>query len=271
MQMLRMPLNVIPLFIVQILQARAALDRIATFLGEDEVPEYVSTFKRPVVTAQPTSDDELIGITNASFQWNQAKEAEKPKPSSQPATATESTESSGAAEAETEAEPFELRDISVIFPTGELSLITGGTASGKTALLMALLGEMTLLPSSNSKVHLPKNPTQVDATTGLSNSISYCAQTPWLEHSSIRDNILFGSAFDPERYDQVIECCALGPDLERFEDRDDTEIGARGVTLSGGQKARVALARAVYARPKHVLLDDPLAAGEPCIFSCPKQ
>lgn len=138
---------------------------------------------------------------------------------------------------------------------------------------MALLGEMTKL---EGELVLAKNPSRVDSN-GLMHCISYAAQSPWLQHLSIKDNILFGSPFDRERYEQVIDACALRADLDILEDGDSTEIGARGVSLSGGQKARcvlvsvcdfvvltyrlsVALARAVYARTKYVLLDDPLSA-----------
>lgn len=69
-------------------------------------------------------------------------------------------------------------------------------------------------------------------------SISYAAQTPWLQHRSIKENILFGHPYDERRYNEVVECCALLPDLHTLEDGDMTEIGARGVSLSGGQKAR---------------------------------
>ena len=259
--MLRMPLNVIPMFIVQLLQTRVALDRIDTFLRETEVSDTVSSFKRAEITSRPTKEDLSIGITDTSFAWNKNElvgdKANKTK-SADPSVSSTHGEAAGE-----ETPSFELRDINVIFPTGELSLVTGGTASGKSALLKALLGEMVALPTSpESSMHLPKNPSQVEAETGLRNCISYCAQTPWLEHTSIRENILFGAPFESQRYDEVINCCALRPDLDRFEDGDETEIGSRGVTLSGGQKARVALARAVYARTKHVLLDDPLAAGK---------
>lgn len=138
---------------------------------------------------------------------------------------------------------------------------------------MALLGEMTKL---EGELVLAKNPSMVDKN-GLMHCISYAAQSPWLQHLSIKDNILFGSPVDEDRYEQVIDACALRPDLDMLEDGDSTEIGARGVSLSGGQKARyvvrliygvtvlryklsVALARAVYARTKCVLLDDPLSA-----------
>ena len=98
---------------------------------------------------------------------------------------------------------------------------------------MALLGEMTKL---EGELVLTKN-SKVDGN-GFMHCLSYAAQSPWLQHLSIKDNILFGSSFDEERYEQVIDACALRADLDMLEDGDATEIGARGVSLSGGQKAR---------------------------------
>lgn len=89
---------------------------------------------------------------------------------------------------------------------------------------MAVLGEMTLLPGG--RIIMSKFPSKVDEH-GFTHSISYAAQTPWLRHQSIKDNIIFGYPFDAERYNQVVECCALQPDLDQFEDGDRTEIGAR--------------------------------------------
>ncbi|KAF9258421.1 P-loop containing nucleoside triphosphate hydrolase protein [Marasmius fiardii PR-910] len=159
---------------------------------------------------------------------------------------------------------FELKDISVMFPEGKLTVVTGPTASGKTALLMAVLGEMTVL---SGEVVLHKDPRRLvhlDDGSGRDEkymeTISYASQSPWLRHQTIKENILFGYPFDAKRYRQVVEACALLPDFGILEDGDETEIGAGGVSLSGGQKARVALARAVYARTKYVLLDDPLSA-----------
>src|ERR1700761_2247473 len=97
---------------------------------------------------------------------------------------------------------------------------------------MALLGELTPIPGTNGKIHLDKKPWKI-SSHGHGQFVSYAAQTPWLQHSSIKDNILFGQPFDSKRYDEVLECCALKPDLAIFEDGDKPEIGARGVSLSG--------------------------------------
>ncbi|KAJ7717556.1 P-loop containing nucleoside triphosphate hydrolase protein [Mycena metata] len=207
----------LPSSILQLTQARVSLNRIAAYLAEDEV------------TAQETTNPpEVLG----SIQ-----------PSVSPDVNTIDTD-----------HRLALKNISVVFPEGRLSVITGPTASGKTALLLALMGEMTLLPGG--RIITNKN-SSVDEH-GNTHGIAYAAQSPWLRHQSIKDNILFGTAMDRERYQAVIECCALKPDFDVLEDGDVTEIGAKGVSLSGGQKARVALARAVYARKRYVLLDDPL-------------
>ena len=91
-------------------------------------------------------------------------------------------------------------------------------------------------------------------------SISYVEQTYWIQNMSIRDNILFGLPLDETRYVKTILSCCLERDFEIFPKGDLTEIGERGVNLSGGQKARVSLARAVYADRDIILMDDPISA-----------
>jgi len=90
--------------------------------------------------------------------------------------------------------------------------------------------------------------------------VAYVSQTAWLQNATIRDNILFGSEYDEERYRKVVDACALKVDLDMFEAGDRTEVGEKGITLSGGQKQRLALARAVYSSARTVLLDDVLSA-----------
>jgi ABC-type multidrug transport system fused ATPase/permease subunit len=137
-----------------------------------------------------------------------------------------------------------LEDITMAFPPG-LTVIYGEVASGKTALLQALLGELDKREGDFIQ------PDQV---------MAYCAQTPWLQSMNIRENILFSQPYEEARYKQILEACALLPDMAEFKHGDLSNIGENGIGLSGGQKARVALARAVYSSAKVLLLDDPLSA-----------
>ncbi|KAI1407860.1 P-loop containing nucleoside triphosphate hydrolase protein [Hypoxylon sp. FL1857] len=137
-----------------------------------------------------------------------------------------------------------LEDLNLCFPPG-LTLIHGKVGSGKTALLEAILGEL--------------NKVKGDCT--LPNEmVGYCAQSPWLQNMSIQDNILFNFPLDKNRYNEILDACELLPDLANFAHGDKSNIGENGIGLSGGQKARVALARAVYCQSRILLLDDPLAA-----------
>ena len=106
------------------------------------------------------------------------------------------------------------------------------------------------------------NPNFLDIKEGsmMHHGIAYVAQTSWLLNATIRDNILFGETYDPDRYLKTLKACALMRDLETFEGGDLTEIGEKGVNLSGGQKQRISLARATYSRAAYILLDDPLSA-----------
>ncbi|KAL1861651.1 hypothetical protein Daus18300_008767 [Diaporthe australafricana] len=126
-----------------------------------------------------------------------------------------------------------------------VTAVCGKVGSGKTALLHAILGE---LDDRGGRRTVPNE------------MIGYCAQTPWLQSMSIRENILFSSGYDEVRYRQVLAACCLMPDLANWKAGDLSMIGENGVGLSGGQKARVALARAIYSKARILLLDDPIAA-----------
>jgi ABC-type multidrug transport system fused ATPase/permease subunit len=168
-------------------------------------------------------------------------------------------------EEQTEGERFILRNVDLAFPRGELSVILGKTGSGKSLLLAAILGEVDLLSGS---VYAPDAPTFEDrqdhkANPGnwiLPTSVAFVGQIPWIENATIRDNILFGLPFDEGRYEQTLAACALKKDLESLTDGDKTELGVNGINLSGGQKWRVTVARAVYSRAGILILDDIFSA-----------
>ncbi|ORY35158.1 P-loop containing nucleoside triphosphate hydrolase protein [Rhizoclosmatium globosum] len=138
-----------------------------------------------------------------------------------------------------------LENINLHLKTGSLLSIIGPVGAGKSSLLNGILREMDHTGGFYTR-------------NGL--NISYAGQSPWIITGSIQDNIVFGEALDVERLNQVIKACSLERDLKSFEHGLNTIVGERGITLSGGQKARVALARACYSTAELVLLDDPLAA-----------
>uniref|UniRef100_A0A671TU15 ATP-binding cassette, sub-family C (CFTR/MRP), member 10 n=1 Tax=Sparus aurata TaxID=8175 RepID=A0A671TU15_SPAAU len=135
----------------------------------------------------------------------------------------------------------------LVLVQGSLVVVVGKVGCGKSSLLAAVTGELSRL---SGVVYV------ADRAAGF----GLAAQEPWIQHASVRDNILFGKAHDPAFYQAVIEACALSDDLNVLPNGDKTEVGENGVTLSGGQKARLALARAVYMDKDIYLLDDPLAA-----------
>lgn len=137
-----------------------------------------------------------------------------------------------------------LSNIDLDISPGGLVMVVGEVGSGKSSLLAAILGEISCLSG------------EVD----VDGSVAYTAQDPWIQNCTLRDNVLMGLEYEDERYIAALSCCALGPDLELLPAGDASEIGEKGINLSGGQKHRVALARAVYAGAQLYLLDDPLSA-----------
>ncbi|XP_018564831.1 probable multidrug resistance-associated protein lethal(2)03659 [Anoplophora glabripennis] len=137
-----------------------------------------------------------------------------------------------------------LTDVSLNIKAGTLCCILGKVGSGKTSLLYLLLKE---LPATKG-------------TVDITGKISYASQESWLYVASVRNNILFGQKFLQQKYQEVVRVCALNKDFQQFPYRDQTMVGERGVSLSGGQRARINLARAVYLDADIYLFDDPLSA-----------
>ena len=141
-----------------------------------------------------------------------------------------------------------LKNIDLEVKPGELVAIVGEVGCGKSSLLQAIINSLILL-----------NPKECDGVH-INGKVGYAAQIPWIQNDTIRNNILFSKDFDEEKYNRVLSLCQLNEDLETFEGKDLTEIGEKGVNLSGGQKVRISLARTIYNEPDIYLFDDPISA-----------
>ncbi|KAG2065985.1 P-loop containing nucleoside triphosphate hydrolase protein [Suillus decipiens] len=228
---LRDQLRMVFFQIPRITQAKVSLDRVNSFLTDTELLDAHTQQDddRVQLLIQPEEESDLIGFRDAVFAWSS-----EPRGSLTPSK-----------------RKFRLCiDGEMYFQHGHINLVVGPTGSGKTSMLMALLGEMHFMPSGpTSWFNLPRK-----------GGVAYAAQESWVQNETIRANILFGSPYDEIRYKKVLYQCALERDLTLFEAGDQTEVGEKGLTLSGGQKARITLARAIYSSANMLLLDDVLAA-----------
>ncbi|KAI3340856.1 P-loop containing nucleoside triphosphate hydrolase protein [Ustulina deusta] len=228
---LELTLSIIPELTTDLLDAWVSLKRIDVYLRGAEISKI-------------TQDADEISFKNASIAWPSDAD---------PASSDE------------DPDRFVLRHINVNFPKGELSVISGKTGSGKSLMLAAILGEVDLLSGTIAKPQAPPLHERYDSKANKDNwtipgAVAYVAQIPWIENATVKDNILFGLPYDPYRYAKTIEVCALTKDIEMFTDGDETEIGANGINLSGGQKWRITLARAIYSRAGILVLDDIFSA-----------
>ncbi len=137
-----------------------------------------------------------------------------------------------------------LEDIDFTARKGDLSCIVGRVGAGKTSFLEAVLGDLW----------------KINGEVVVCGATAYVAQRSWIMNASVKENIVFGHRWDPTFYERALQSCALVDDMKSLHDGDQTEVGERGISLSGGQKARLTLARAVYARADIYLLDDVLSA-----------
>ncbi|KAL7945402.1 hypothetical protein V8C42DRAFT_323034 [Trichoderma barbatum] len=232
--LLRVPLDLLGDMFAHVQEAKVSIDRVEEYLLEDETEKYEQLGLDNV----DEDGKKRIGFRDATLIWG-AKDSV----------------------AEDGSRAFRLLDLDIDFQIGKLNIIAGPTGSGKTSMLMGLLGEMTLVegrvfcPGGRSREDVRPNP-----ETGLADTIAYVAQAAWLVNANIKDNIVFAAPFDEQRYKDVIVACALERDLEILDHGDQTLVGEKGITLSGGQKQRISLARALYSNSAHILLDDCLSA-----------
>ncbi|KAJ3317919.1 hypothetical protein HDU76_001008, partial [Blyttiomyces sp. JEL0837] len=247
--LLRIPMAIFPIIMQLYWSCWVSINRISKFLSVDDLES--------PPTLHPASENptDALVISKASFVWPEGKpiddddeddnkddkvldkkkktDKNKSKPILSPILLKEITEGN-----------THLTDINLNIRRGTLTVIVGRVGTGKSSLLSAIIGDMSRTSGS----------VDIYGTVGLS------PQTPWLQNATLRSNVLFGLDYDESRYKAVIKACALSRDLALLPDGDMSEIGEKGVNLSGGQSARVNLARTIYSDPDLILLDDPLAA-----------
>ncbi|KAJ7186396.1 P-loop containing nucleoside triphosphate hydrolase protein [Mycena filopes] len=231
MDLLNGPLNLIGQQLPELFAAFASLERIQGFLQLPEKAERAKS-RAPnsaLADAAKASSSETnleVELERCTFTWD--AETKEDHDSTTPSTTA----------------PV-LKDITLRLAPRELHMVVGSVASGKSSLLMSILGETTLVQGRMA----------VEASR-----IAFASQTAFIYPGTLRANILLANAYDEEFYEKVIHACALRQDIELLPRRDMTMLGDKGSTLSGGQRQRVAIARAVYARANLVLLDDVFSA-----------
>lgn len=145
-----------------------------------------------------------------------------------------------------------LEGINLLLEKGKLYAVIGMVGAGKSSFLSAILGEMNI----------------IDGCVKCNGNVSYASQEAWVFGATVRQNILFGQPYERQRYQRIVKACALLRDFKQFPQGDLTIVGDRGSSLSGGQKARINLARALYKQADIYLLDDPLSAVNMNYISC---
>lgn len=234
------------------------------FIGISRVGEFMSAgeidYKDTIIEASGAKLDkmiesnEAIHIENGCFEWETFEQDEddagsKTTKKSSESSVEETVEKVESKQSDNDSGTLEeknfagLKNINLSVKKGEFIVITGLIGSGKSSLLSALAGFMK----------------RSEGTIDTNGSLLLCGY-PWVQNATVKENILFGCDFDEERYNDVVYSCSLESDLDILPAGDKTEIGERGITLSGGQKARINLARAVYANKDIILMDDVLSA-----------
>ncbi|NXB15069.1 MRP7 protein, partial [Rhagologus leucostigma] len=221
-EMLILPLNSFPWVLNAILEAKVSLDRIQQFfeLMDQDLEAYYAL-------DSPSDTATAMEMRCAAFSWVPVEKESTRQPSS------------------TGTLQLHIENLSV--RKGMLLGVVGKVGSGKSSLLAAITGELI---KQGGRVYV----------CDLEQGFGLATQEPWIQFTTLRENILFGREYDARLYEEVLEACALSEDLNMLPAGDQTEVGENGVTLSGGQKARIALARAIYQEKELYLLDDPLAA-----------
>jgi ABC-type multidrug transport system fused ATPase/permease subunit len=238
---LRFPINYVGKLIGKAALGIEACQRIADFLDRDITDTCIETKD---MNLDNVDQDYFIHVENGCFTVGSKRKDE----SSLDVDSKESTAMMKQIETPKPSKAsFTISNVNFKVKKSEVFCVVGQVASGKSTLLNALIGDVES-DSDQTKIN-------------IQGKISYASQSPFILNTTFRENILFGSEYNKELYDSVILACNLLPDLKQLGPAGDlTEIGERGVTLSGGQKARISIARCVYAQPSVALFDDILSA-----------
>ncbi|GAV28858.1 hypothetical protein PMKS-002336 [Pichia membranifaciens] len=236
-----MHVAMLPTALTSASDAWIAFTRVQNFLLAEEAKPDLNYNKTEFNAQQPA-----VNIKNGAFDW--LKSSNDACSVGSGLTESVTSEKRSLSDEGTCKQTFDLYGINLQIKHGEFIVITGAIGSGKSSLLAAINGNMT----------------RISGEVDISGNIVLCAN-PWIQNTTVRNNIIFGLEFDREVYQTVIESCALPSDFEILPAGDKTEIGERGVNLSGGQKARINLARTVYRaytleEYNIVMFDDVLSA-----------
>ena len=242
---LRFPFAFLPMGLLQCIQSRISLRRLTSYLLLPELETVTLSDPPPgAVDGSPETMEGSVTMRNCSFCWNDPTATHDPitgkrkkkKKNSSLLTKRAFTEPSvdvNDAEITSPSNHFVLNDICIKINAGSLVAVVGEVGCGKSSFLSAILGEME--PLNGSKVYIPKQ----EENNNKDNFLAYCNQTPWVINDTVRGNIVFGRKFDYERYDKILDACALKDDLAMLPAGDLTEIGERGINLSGADKKPV--------------------------------
>ncbi|KAK6465616.1 hypothetical protein DFJ63DRAFT_25619 [Scheffersomyces coipomensis] len=227
--MLAEPIMMLPNVLNMYFTISVSLGRLTELFLLDE-KELETGFVEHSFKPAKKNEDSVI-ITDATFVWDKSKYE---------------TELLEETEGQSE-DNVALSGINFSAKKGQLTCIVGKVGSGKTTSLRGILEEVSLAKKDTTSIK-------------INGSIAYCPQSPWIMNSTIKENILFGFKFDKRFYEETVSVCQLLADFDILPDGDRTVVGEKGISLSGGQKARIALARSVYSRADIYLLDDVLSA-----------
>ncbi|GAM88788.1 hypothetical protein ANO11243_068220 [Dothideomycetidae sp. 11243] len=270
---IRLPLNFLPLVIGQVVDASASIGRIEEFLLAEEAEDTAEfdhdnehavvvksgdfTWERTAIkegdgegkgtekeNAKSKRRSKSVDLKQGKKLENNAKAAEHDESDGQTSTSESDNSDRRSDVSQQEEKPFEIKGVNIEVGRKELIAIIGTVGSGKSSLLGALAGDMR----------------KTNGTVTLGASRAFCPQYAWIQNATVKENIVFGKEYKRRWYNEVIDACALRPDLEMLPNGDMTEIGERGITVSGGQKQRLNIARAIYFDADIVLMDDPLSA-----------